>query len=1092
MPQLPPLTGNINLGAGGSIGALRNLGRTTDAVSAAFRRFAGEGVQGRDELGRFTTKGLTPAHIALGVLGGSAVAAAAGIAGIAAVARVSARASIDFETAMAGVAKTVDASDAVIERLGQRFIEMSTRIPLSAVELANLGEVAGQLGIETANIEEFVEVAAQLGVSTNLSAEQAAISLARLANITGTSQQDFDRLGSAVVDLGNNFATTEGEILTISQRIASAGAQADLSEGDILGFGAAVASLGIEAEAGGTQVQNLVLTILEAARQGGPELDLIAQTAGMTGAAFRQAFEQDAGGAILSFIEGLSGVQASGGSSAAILEELGISGVRADRVFGALAGRADLLREAMERGNEAFADGTALATEAERAFATTESAIVLLRNAVDAVLIPIGDGLVPGLRDAIEQLTGVAVGAADSSDRLEDFGETIGVLIVQLGNATRAGLEFLGWMVDFLGLADGLGTTADEADRFAQSTAELVENGTVEAIHSQVEILGERLAEASAELDQNRRNLESTRDAGGEYVDNLEAQIAEQEGVVASLQMQIAALVEAAETADSAADATEDLTAAVEDQTGAVDESTEAFENLQAALRDIPRLSGVAADRTREAWEATQRRLSREFEIIRERGADAFEQLTTEIEVDAERAASTLDLVAIATADVGEEAEDTGDSFGDSFRSAAALANDLLGIINQLGIDTGEVGGVIQSTLSGASLGSAAGPIGTVAGAVVGFATSVAGLVFGMSAAEEAARELRAEWALTASDADALREIANALGPEIANIETAFDRISSLFRSGVLTFDDTANAADNMLRILNENGVSIADLQEAARRMGLDVDELSRVLITGSGDTDVAAAQFRVLREALEDLPAPIVEAVNVLDTFLGVFDSLRGTRQALGISTEQELANLVGALSGGILDVSTFDEAGELGTQQGRDQAREFFRALIGQFINLETGQTLTGGALTEDQQRTVDFATRALTLINRLQEQADREAGRGGGATTGGGARLPSGPTRVDSEGAQLLTAALRQFHTERQTALMGIGDGIGITNERLLTLEVMTDLQREHIAVHMMTNAVLAEVRDRIPSAQAIGSAVASAQSGSAAAAGVATGG
>ncbi len=58
-----------------------------------------------------------------------------------------------------------------------------------------------------------------------MSARTAATELARFANITQMSQDKFSNLGSALVDLGNNFTTTESEISAMALRLAGAGAQ---------------------------------------------------------------------------------------------------------------------------------------------------------------------------------------------------------------------------------------------------------------------------------------------------------------------------------------------------------------------------------------------------------------------------------------------------------------------------------------------------------------------------------------------------------------------------------------------------------------------------------------------------------------------------------------------------------------------------------------------------------------------------------------------------------------------------------------------------------------------------------------------------
>src|SRR5699024_11140608 len=125
----------------------------------------------------------------------------------------------DFESSFADVEKVLDGTDEEISNLRQGIRDMATDIPVTTDEIAGVAAAAGQVGIEIEHIESFSRVMLDLGVATNMGAEEAATSLARLANITGMSANDYDRLGSTIVDLGNNLATTEKEITEMGLRL---------------------------------------------------------------------------------------------------------------------------------------------------------------------------------------------------------------------------------------------------------------------------------------------------------------------------------------------------------------------------------------------------------------------------------------------------------------------------------------------------------------------------------------------------------------------------------------------------------------------------------------------------------------------------------------------------------------------------------------------------------------------------------------------------------------------------------------------------------------------------------------------------------
>lgn len=311
------------------------------------------------------------------------------------------QASVQFESAFAGVRKTVDATEAEYAVLKQQIREMAREIPASAEEITAVAEAAGQLGIKKEAIMGFTRVMVDLGVATNMTSDQAATSLARLANITQMPQDQFDRLGSTVVALGNNLATTESEIVEMGLRLAGAGHQIGLTEAQILSFAGALSSVGINVEAGGSSMSRVMISIANAVESGGEQLELFAKVAGVSALEFRKAFKEDAATAIITFIEGLGRMSKNGENVFAVLDQLKLSEIEVRDALLRAAGAGDLFRQSLEIGTKAWEENTALAREAQERYKTTESQLKLLRNTIRDIGYTIGDTILPTVNAAV-------------------------------------------------------------------------------------------------------------------------------------------------------------------------------------------------------------------------------------------------------------------------------------------------------------------------------------------------------------------------------------------------------------------------------------------------------------------------------------------------------------------------------------------------------------------------------------------------------------------------------------------------------------------------------------------------------------------
>ncbi|MFH1398750.1 MAG: phage tail tape measure protein [Candidatus Woesearchaeota archaeon] len=366
------------------------------------------------------------------------------------------KASIDFESAFTGVRKTVNATEEQFAVLKKSLMGLAREIPLSTQEIFGIAEAAGQLGIKTENIQAFTKVMADLGATTNLSADEAATQLARFANITGMSQDQFDKLGSTIVHLGNNMATTEAEIVEMGMRLAGAGKLVGISEAKIMGLSAALTSVGINAEAGGTAFSQVMRKIDKDIGSGSEKMQGFAYVSNMTVKDFETLWKKDAAEAVLKFTEGLGRMSKEGVNINQVLDALGMEGIRISDALLRASGSGKLFRDAMVMGGEAWKENIALTKEANLRYGTTASRLTIAKNKVMQMAASFGDILAKALLTVVQFLEPVI----DWLTKMGPVGKTIIIVIGALAAAIGPLLIGLGLMATMFGAIVAVATPA--------------------------------------------------------------------------------------------------------------------------------------------------------------------------------------------------------------------------------------------------------------------------------------------------------------------------------------------------------------------------------------------------------------------------------------------------------------------------------------------------------------------------------------------------------------------------------------------------------------------------------------------------------
>lgn len=364
------------------------------------------------------------------------------------------KAAVDYESAFAGVRKTVDATEGEYKKMSNAIREASKTMPASAADIARVAESAGQLGIKKQNIVDFSKTMIDLGESTNMTADEAATAMARFANIVQMPQSEFRRLGSTIVDLGNNFATTESEIMEMGLRLAGTGHLVGLTEPQIMAVATAMSSVGINAEAGGSSFSRVMQKINTQVLSGGKKLELFAKVSGMSAKDFAHEWKTEPQIALLAFLDGLKKVKESGGDVTQTLKELGIKSTQEVDTMQRMAGAGDLLSRALKTANGAWKENTALTNEAKKRYETTESQLKIFKNQITDLAIEFGGPLLKAMNSGLQAAKPWIQKLADMAKAFSEMSEAQQQNIIKWGLlAAGAGpaLSILGKIIGVIG-----------------------------------------------------------------------------------------------------------------------------------------------------------------------------------------------------------------------------------------------------------------------------------------------------------------------------------------------------------------------------------------------------------------------------------------------------------------------------------------------------------------------------------------------------------------------------------------------------------------------------------------------------------------
>lgn len=431
----------------------------------------------------------------------AAVAAAAwGALKIGEFVKDSIQSAVNFESAMADVAKVVDGlrddngnlTDSYYA-MSDSIVQMSKDIPMAAEDLAAITASAGTAGIAAEELTTFTETAAKMGVAFDTTAEQAGDWMAKWRTSFSMGQEEVTALADQINYLSNNSASTASELSTIVTAVGPLGDVAGISAAQIAALGSAMVGVGVQQDVAATGIKKMATTMVAGASATDTQAAVL-EKLGMDATDLAVRMQDDAVGAILSFLDAVSQLPKAE-QAAALKDYFGQESVGA---IAPLLTNLDVLRQRFEMVADAQLYAGSMDAEYAARAATTANNIQLYENRIAALKIQIGDYLLPvvnkvlgvastgldwisGKVSAAEGIISTAIGAVRGKaleifeairPKLESIGakatEVFSTLAGYLGSAFEAVQPALSWIID-VAIPTAVGVVLDLVDAFGSA-----------------------------------------------------------------------------------------------------------------------------------------------------------------------------------------------------------------------------------------------------------------------------------------------------------------------------------------------------------------------------------------------------------------------------------------------------------------------------------------------------------------------------------------------------------------------------------------------------------------------------------------------
>lgn len=315
---------------------------------------------------------------------------------------------VQWEKNFANVVRTSQVTGSAIESLKEDFLQLQSSIPITSAQLAEIGTLGAQMGVAASNLSEFTDVTARFSAVSGLGVDEAATALSRLDELLPDVSGNYERLASAILKTGVNAVATEQQIVRGVSQIASMGQIAGLTTPEVVALASAMSSVGFSPELQRSIITSSFSRILTATTQVTAQTEKFGEVLGITGAAFQQAWREDALGTYRTLLQEIAGRS----DAVSVLQGLGLASQRLTPNLLKLGQNVNVLDEALADTTIGWREQTELNRQYGIIATTVAAKVQILGQAWEALLITLNESDTI-IKPIIDGLTGIVKAMRD-------------------------------------------------------------------------------------------------------------------------------------------------------------------------------------------------------------------------------------------------------------------------------------------------------------------------------------------------------------------------------------------------------------------------------------------------------------------------------------------------------------------------------------------------------------------------------------------------------------------------------------------------------------------------------------------------------